>query len=201
LGRPLKDILKGMHDSRIKSASLGKDPAVDYAPKPVDDRKFVAKHAVQHHDWTGRPEDDAIFNGSNVQRKPNRWTNRGYDRPEDEEVNGIQGSESGVADAEKNTNTMRTGAETDTAAHEKWNAELAKQLGLFPDNTGGDGASGAIKESEADPPCVKSIQPKFSRAFKAGERTINKDARKPIKVSTTEETEPRAIDKIWKWLA
>lgn len=92
MAKPLKDIIRGSKSTKVEKLSTGKDPGVDYDPKAPDDRKFVAKHVVAKHDWTGR-NDDAVFNGDNIQRKPNRETNKGYDRPEDERVYGIQGEE------------------------------------------------------------------------------------------------------------
>jgi hypothetical protein len=90
MAKHLSDILRGSNKSKTVPGSTGKDPGVDYAPKAPDDRKFVAKHATVKHDFTGG-NDDAVYDGSNVQRKPNRETNKGYDRPEDEKVYGIQG--------------------------------------------------------------------------------------------------------------
>jgi len=85
MAKQLKDILKGVNSSKVEKGSLGKDPGVDYEPKPKDEQDFVAKHKVEkHEDRNGNKED--VFNASKVKYKSNKETNKGHNKGEDEKV-------------------------------------------------------------------------------------------------------------------
>jgi len=59
MAKSLKDIVKGVKSSKTDAGKLGKDPGVDYEPKPGDEQKFVKKHSVEKHD-------DRVGNGEHV---------------------------------------------------------------------------------------------------------------------------------------
>jgi hypothetical protein len=65
MAKSLTDIVKGVKFSTVKSATLGKDPGVDYQPKAPAEQEFVASRTVEKHaDRVGNGDD--IYQATNV---------------------------------------------------------------------------------------------------------------------------------------
>jgi hypothetical protein len=85
MAKQLKDILAGTKSSKVVPGSTGTKPAVDYDPKSEGDRKFVEKHKTEKFDDRVGNKDD-VYQATNVKKKSNKITNKGYNKGEDEKV-------------------------------------------------------------------------------------------------------------------
>lgn len=82
--KSLKDILAGVKNTKVVPGSTGKDPGVDYAPKPKDEQDFVAKHETEkHEDRVGN--DDVTYKGT-TKYSLDREEKHGHKSPKDKKV-------------------------------------------------------------------------------------------------------------------
>lgn len=91
--KPLRDLApkgkqdyKGVKKSSVEAGSTGKDPGVDYEPKPKSEQDFVAAHKTEKHDDRVGNGDDVYKGSTKYSMNDKRMKNFGHAKGKDESV-------------------------------------------------------------------------------------------------------------------